>query len=659
MDNNDESNPPLSQQRSDEDDAAIKHRFRQERNNIQKLAKTAATSPTLAATTAPADNDNILQNKARLSQALSLAAPQHDPEEFKNASHTLKVEPVDSDNILKNKAREGQPQVFSIIGAVRAGGKHHDQPHALSLAAPPSDSEDFKLSSKSLMGESSKGESSKKMAPHISTEFKVVAELAPEVEEVERERDELRAQLEEHQRVTIIAAEEVQAEEKPKSRRPLQFVMCMAILAVIIGLAVGLSNNKNGSSNPIIEEEDAFFPLVSSPLDGPDQDEMFGSSLSMNQDGSVLAVVDFDGVYIYRRNENQEYIQDPDPLLPTNCGYFLHPQGHETIRTNIIVDLSRSGEYMAIGCPFANHGDLEYTGMVQLYYDVGGGSWETVGEAVYGTQANDFWGATVSLSGSADRIAIGCPKMVRVMSISMGEWTALGNSFNSTELLISVGSVSFAGSGDVLAIGGAPLPGGDAVARAYRFQVGDWIELGNGINGYLTDTSYVCELSSDGNVLALSNYYVGNNGPAQGALNDALDVRAFSWENSSNEWQLMGENLHAQAPGEKAGYFISLSDDGALMGMGDPGRNSDSGSPTGHAHVYWYNAENNQWQQLGPNQNGEGAGDLFGFAVSFSTDGDYFAVAAPSNREAYGRDHGRVYVYDIRDKEQYQSGDHV
>jgi hypothetical protein len=146
--------------------------------------------------------------------------------------------------------------------------------------------------------------------------------------------------------------------------------------------------------------------------------------------------------------------------------------------------------------------------------------------------------------------------------------------------------------------------------------------------------------------VAVSNYYVGTAGPAKGQLNDALDVRAFEWIENLGEWVILGENLHGYSPGQKSGYFVTLSDDGMLMGMGDPGRRGeDEGVITGHAHVYWYNGET--WVQLGPNKYGDVTGDQFGYSVAFSGDGRSFAVAAPYSRKNYGYAHGRVSVFDI------------
>jgi hypothetical protein len=87
----------------------------------------------------------------------------------------------------------------------------------------------------------------------------------------------------------------------------------------------------------------------------------------------------------------------------------------------------------------------------------------------------------------------------------------------------------------------------------------------------------------------MSNYYIGEAGaagPSEGKMNKALDARAFEWNEKDEEWVQLGENLHANEMGARSRYFITLSDDGMLLGMGDPGkRDSEGGSVTGHAHI--------------------------------------------------------------------------
>mmetsp|Transcript_55752 Transcript_55752/g.135085 ORF Transcript_55752/g.135085 Transcript_55752/m.135085 type:complete len:307 (+) Transcript_55752:1050-1970(+) len=290
-------------------------------------------------------------------------------------------------------------------------------------------------------------------------------------------------------------------------------------------------------------------------------------------------------------------------------------------------------------------------GKVQTYF-LNEGNVEKLGEPILGELQDGYLGGSVSLDSDGSFMAVGGPGaagLAQVYSFSLGEWNSRGNGIVAEALGLSVDSVSLSLTGDVLAVGGVPVAGQSVVVRVYEFFTGDWREVGRGVSGDLQQTAYMVALSGDGQKIAVSNYYLGVSGLAQGEQNDALDVRAFQFNSNSGDWELLGSNLHAFAPGVKSGYFVTLSDDGLIMGMGDPGRQVDDGSVTGHSHIYYFTGE--EWIQVGPNMDGEAAGDQNGYSVAISGDGTHFAVSAPTNR-GRGFEFGRVYVYDI-DREPY------
>jgi hypothetical protein len=280
--------------------------------------------------------------------------------------------------------------------------------------------------------------------------------------------------------------------------------------------------------------------------------------------------------------------------------------------------------------------------------------WERLGNILYGEAAEDFFfGGSVSLSGKGGdltiAVAVGEPgngEPVRVYLLNDGTWIPRGGNINISGTML-LGSVSLSAFGSVLAVAGTATSSDEnpAVVRIFEFKSGDWVERGEGVIGELEGTVYQAALSGDGRIVVVSNYYVGPVGEAEAHSNDALDVRALEWSPAQKQWILLGEKLHASKPGPKAGYFISLSDDGTMIAMGDPGTPDQSGGGvTGHGHIFKYDGDS--WMQLGPNENGEAPGDQFGFDVSISGDGRHFAVGAPFNRGS-GVVKGRVYVYDL------------
>ena len=100
--------------------------------------------------------------------------------------------------------------------------------------------------------------------------------------------------------------------------------------------------------------------------------------------------------------------------------------------------------------------------------------------------------------------------------------------------------------------------------------------------------------------------------------------------------------------GEKddySGYGLSISDDGNRIAIGSEA-NDDGGTNAGSVRVYDYSATG--WVQVGSDIIGEAAADLFGHAVSISSDGSRLAIGADRNDRgnASGDDGGHVRVYE-------------
>jgi hypothetical protein len=442
-----------------------------------------------------------------------------------------------------------------------------------------------------------------------------------------------------------------------KQNRRAQLVVSFFALVVIgmaVGLGVAFSNNEDKSGGGGDSEE--FFELVGGTLDGPNVREKYGVSLSLSQDGKRMVTSDLQGVQIFdlldetQEEDGEDWVQLTEIPIPFSN---LDAISNVMIRSSVEVDISRDGKYVAIGWPFASSdNDDTNAGRVEVYVEnSSSGVWERLGDVLFGEAAEDFFGASVSLSQDGGVLAVGGPGnsgLVKVYLLNAGIWIPRGGEININGTL-SVGSVSLSAIGDVLAVGGTPTNADEApaVVRVFQLESGEWLQLGEGVDGNVEDTAYQAGLSGDGTIVAVSNYYIGAVGSAEAESNDALDARALQWSRDLNQWVLLGENLHASAPGPKSGYYISLSDDGTIIAMSDPGTPGElGGGVTGHAHIYKYDGES--WMQTGPNQDGEAPGDQFGFDVSISGDGRRFAVGAPFNRGS-GLERGRVYVYGLDD----------
>ena len=461
--------------------------------------------------------------------------------------------------------------------------------------------------------------------------------------------------------------------KRSKNAKIALFVGLVVIVALAVGISVALFNKS------IIVETGSPTTAPTSPQffdqlwweDGRVEDGRYGLALSLSGDGSRMAVADIERVFIYEMQQRQDEngsattavdweLSDAIPF-PPGATIGQEDYKNEVVLDSVQIHMSEDGNRIAIGWPYSPNedGSKHGAGCVRVYKypESGGGQWEPVGNTLYGTSSEDLFGTSVTLDEHGEFLGVvsaGKSGNAHVFELDCDDnfWTEYGDLSALLGSTLSVGSISMSSTGQMVAVGGYPLmhvegnPASAAAAvRVFGFVAGSWVEKGNGIIGSSTETIYIAELSGNGRVVAMSNYYMEEVSPTKDSLNAALDVRVFRWLDDS-EWVQLGENIHAFEPGEKSGYFISLSDDGRTMFMGDPGRRSEvGGGNAGHVHIYQYN-DDTRWEQLGPNRDGDSPGDQFGSAVAVSGDGKIIAASAPYNRQE-GTELGRLYAFSI------------
>jgi hypothetical protein len=117
----------------------------------------------------------------------------------------------------------------------------------------------------------------------------------------------------------------------------------------------------------------------------------------------------------------------------------------------------------------------------------------------------------------------------------------------------------------------------------------------------------------------------------------------YEWDGIA--WDKLGPDINGEAAGDYSGYSVAMSADGSRIIIGAP-RNDGAGDDSGHARVYEWDQVNSGWVQLGDDIDGEAADDLSGWSVAMSEDGSRIIIGAPFN-DGNGEDsgHGRVYEW--------------
>jgi hypothetical protein len=109
------------------------------------------------------------------------------------------------------------------------------------------------------------------------------------------------------------------------------------------------------------------------------------------------------------------------------------------------------------------------------------------------------------------------------------------------------------------------------------------------------------------------------------------------------QWAQLGTDIDGQTAGEQSGSFINMNANGTVVIIGAPG-SMDAGIRKGKARVFQWNGTS--WLQKGSDLVGTSQGDVFGDAVSISSDGNIIAVGAPGfNNPSFPPGYTRVYEW--------------
>ena len=312
------------------------------------------------------------------------------------------------------------------------------------------------------------------------------------------------------------------------------------------------------------------------------------------------------------------------------------------------VSLSADGKTVAVGSP-----RYSSKGQVQVFSYTDNGEWEPMGDNIVGVAAGDRAGYSVSLSADGSTVAVGARYHdadnkfednrghVRVFSYDYDgkqwKWTQIGkkDGIEGEAAWDQAGkSVSLSADGKTVAVGspGSDKSKGKVRVFSYTAKRRHWTQIGKkddivgGGAGDLAGESV--SLSADGRTVAVGS---------PGYSDSKGQVRVFSYNDTNDEWDTMGE-IEGEAADDQAGESVSLSADGSTVAVGAPG----SSAYKGNVRVFSYNGI--RWTQIGSEIEGEAANVEDGRSVSLSADGKTVAVGSISIPSRRG--HVRVFSYE-------------
>jgi hypothetical protein len=115
------------------------------------------------------------------------------------------------------------------------------------------------------------------------------------------------------------------------------------------------------------------------------------------------------------------------------------------------------------------------------------------------------------------------------------------------------------------------------------------------------------------------------------------------YRNSNEIWEQIGSDIDGEPAEDESGWSVSLSSNGSVVAIGTY-KNDGNGENSGHVRIYSNN--NEVWEQIGSDIDGEAAGDYSGFSnsLSLSSDGNTVAIGAYLN-DGNGENSGHVQIY--------------
>lgn len=264
--------------------------------------------------------------------------------------------------------------------------------------------------------------------------------------------------------------------------------------------------------------------------------EYSGKSVSLSADGNTVAIgttplTTAGNVRVFQYN-GTDWVQFGATI---DGEAFGDDSGHS-------VSLNADGSILAIGAIDNDGANGENSGHVRVYQH-NGTAWVQLGADIDGEAQENNSGKSVSLSANGSIVAIGANNNdeigtnaghVRVYQYNGTDWVQLGSDIDGEAALDQFGtSVSLSADGNIIAIGANYNDGANGVdsghVRLYRYNGSAWEQLGGDIDGEASNdvSGTSVGLSADGTKLIIGAHRNDSNGI------DSGNVRVFNIQDSS------------------------------------------------------------------------------------------------------------------------------
>ena len=282
-------------------------------------------------------------------------------------------------------------------------------------------------------------------------------------------------------------------------------------------------------------------------------------------------------------------------------------------------------------------------------YEFKNGSWEKLGESIYGESNDDYAGYSVSMNEVGNRVAVGAiyseslggdnNGSVTVYELKNDEWEKLGEPIYGESNDDEAGySVSINAVGNRVAIGARYANNDDGSVTVYELKINTWEKVGEPIY----DGSII-SMNSAGNVVAVGKTTRVDTVGGSVSIYEEL---------KTGEWGKLGDTIYSPE-NTNIGSSVSLNKSGTRVVIG--GAYTDYGNvdtDNGIVVVYDYNNIKNEWVKLGNTLLSVGLlkSDQFGESVSINANGDRIIGGSRFGDLTSNDDKGFASVYQLKRK---------
>lgn len=284
-------------------------------------------------------------------------------------------------------------------------------------------------------------------------------------------------------------------------------------------------NNGNGTASGhvrIYRNQSGVWTQIGSDIDGEAANDLSGGSVSLSFDGSIVAI----GAWSNDGNGSSSghvRIYKNQSGIWTQIGSDIDGEA-ESNTSGRSISLSEDGSVVAIGATL-NSDNGYWSGHVRIYKNQSG-VWTQIGSDIDGEAEGDQFGRSVSISSDGSVVAIGAfsddildSGYVRIFRNQGDVWTQVGSDIDGKVVgWFKRISVSLSSDGSVVSIGSSTTTSNSSHVRIYRNQSEVWTQVGLDINGEESGdrTGSSVSLSSDGSLVAIGADENDGNGDKAG-----------------------------------------------------------------------------------------------------------------------------------------------